>query len=328
MVKSLKKAIYFFSTLFFIGGLTFYYSSRPNVYDVRFPIDFVPGIGFPRTLVKIEGKPYRFFIDTGSSSCLSLEKELLDQIQEKQFLQNYITTNVGGEIYPVKAYRIPLVKIWYLEIKNPEIIEASPGTTVCKLPGIIAKPSLEQQPGHIGRAVISSMNWFMDFHNAAMFACGQLADRKKDGYCLDKLLQVPFELDSLQGYILKAETDLGIKRFMLDTGSGHNLIKTSLLKDKTLKDWIPGKQRYHSSKFVMNGRDFGSTAFVPFELSSFFENLDGILGMEFFNEYIVYLDFEKKIAHIGKSTECLGEEDLVKLKNYDFHLPDGITLNN
>ena len=115
---------------------------------------------------------------------------------------------------------------------------------------------------------------------------------------------------------------------MLDTGSGHNLIKTSLLKDKTLKDWIPGKQRYHSSKFVMNGRDFGSTAFVPFELSSFFENLDGILGMEFFNEYIVYLDFEKKIAHIGKSTECLGEEDLVKLKNYDFHLPDGITLNN
>ena len=172
------------------------------------------------------------------------------------------------------------------------------------------------------------MNWFMDFRNAAMFGCSRISDRKKDNYCLEKMVQVPFEVDHLQGYVLKVETDLGIKRFMLDTGATHNLIKPSILEDRPRENWFAEIQRYHSSKFILGDKDFGSTPFVVLEISPAFGNLDGILGMEFFKEYVIYLDFEKKIAHIGKSSECLGEEGRAKLKEFDFHLPEGITLNN
>ena len=323
----MRKTLSFFSALLILGGLTFYYfSSKPTKLDVRFPVDFVPGSGVPRTLVKIEDNVYRFCIDLGAAHSLSLEKEFLDQLQHKEFLRDSTTTTGLGERHAVKMYRIPLAKVWYLHVRNSEIIERSPMVTFYgSSPS--QKEILAEEPGYIGRRFFISTNWFMDFCNAALFACSHLSDRKKDGYCLDELTEIPFKIDNVQGFVLEADTDLGIKKFMLDTGASHNLIKPSVVQDHPVEDWFAQVQRYSSSKFILGGKDFGTTKFVLLEMDPFFGNLDGILGMDFFNEHVVYLDFEKKIAHIGRSDECISGEARDKLRAFQFPLPEGITLN-
>ena len=324
----MKKTLYFFSALLVIGGLIFYYFSRQPVgYDVRLPVDFVPYTDQPRTVVEIEGNIYRLLIDSGSASCLTLEKELLDKLQDKEFLQEAIIINAVGEKHLIQTYRIPQVKVWYLKITDVEIENATRGVTVDGPSNLTYEQVLEHRPGLIGRELLKMTNWFMDFHNYAMFACKQITSRKKNGYHLDKLVQIPFLIDSKQGIILEIGTDLGVKRFMLDTGASCNFIKPSVIGDQICEDQVRGMQAYTSSKFVLGNKDFGIVKFGLFEIPAFFGNLDGILGMDFFNEHVVYLDFEKKIAHIGRSDECISGEARDKLRAFQFPLPEGITLN-
>ena len=317
----MKKRSYIFLALLFIGGLIIYYlSSQSNdglvQYDVRFPIDFIPYSNQPRTRVKIEDIEYRLLIDLGSPAYLTLREELLEKVQNKAPFRNRTIINLIGEEYPIQSYLIPKAKVWYLKIENFEIEEDSPGVQIYDSAKRPAADVVADVPGKIGRAVFinTGINLFMDFRNSAMFICNSLSYRKKDGYHLEKLVQFPFEMDRWQGIVWEVDTDLGTKRLLLDTGCSLNLIKPSIVKDQPCEEWLPGLQRYKSSKFVLGERDFGETNLTLSEMSPALGNFDGIIGMEFLEEHVVYLDFKKKIAYVGKSTECLDQNDACQMQ--------------
>ena len=315
----MKKTIYIFLALLLSGGLTIYYFSFrtnnwPAKYEIRFPIDFIHYSKQPRTLVKIEGIEYHLLVDLGSPSYLTLSKELLEKIQDKKLFRNHIMVNLAGEEHLTKSYIIPSAKIWYLKLANFEIEEDVPGVQIYDPNQRTTADLAADKPGKIGRSVFTNLNLFMDFRNSAMFACHNLNDRKKNGYHLDKLVQFPFEMDINTGIIWKVDTDLGIKKLLLDTGCSLNLIKPSAVKGQPCEEWLPGLQRYKSSKFLLGGKDFGETNLTLSEISPVLGTFDGIIGMEFLKEHVVYLDFKKKIAYVGKSTECLEQADACQMQ--------------
>lgn len=287
-----------------MGGILTYFLQE-NHYEARFPIDYVPYSGQPRTEVVIEGVPYSLVIDLGSPFWLSLKNEILEKI-EKQPTGNVISIDIKGHQYTSQAYIIPQIKIRNLSIMKVHVTEEGPGFLS---KGSLVYDNTEGLPnpklGRIGRGLFlaARANLFLDFHNSVMFACCHLKDRKKDGYRPEIFTPAPFYLSREEGIILEFDTDFGRRRFMLDTGSTKSVIKPSLVKN------FPQEIRFgaitcHSTKFILGGKDFGDIDFFLFEMDSLFDGIDGIIGMDFLKEHAVYLDFEKKIAHIAKSTEC------------------------
>jgi hypothetical protein len=300
----IKKWICLLLVLSGIGLILYDQLGKPDSYDVRFPIVFGPYFGEPRTDVKIEGKIYSFEIDLGSSTYLACRNDVLEEIQKEPSGGFSLIDFVGNE-HKVKSYVVPQVKIQNLKISDVEINELAPVLTLYS-----DRDPFEvnnESPGKIGRYVFESTNLFMDFHNSVMFVCSCLNDRIKDGYRIKNLIAVPFEVYPEEGIFFTVDTDLGTKKFMLDTGSTKNYIKPCVVGDRTCEEWKPGLQIYHSSKFSMGSKDFGGTDFILLKIAPIYKNCDGVIGMEFLNDHIVYLDFKKKIAHIGKSTDIISE---------------------
>ena len=293
----MKKWICLLFVLFGIGGLIWYDKIvKPLSCDVRIPITFGPHFGEPRT----DGKVYSFEIDLGSSTYLGCRDDVLQEI-EKEPSEGFSIVDFAGNTHRVKSYIVPQVKIQNIKVSDVEVNELAPVLTLYSMrdPQEINRES----PGKIGRYIFESTNLFMDFHHSVMFACSRLSDRIKDGYCIKNLVAVPFEMYPEEGVVFTVDTDLGRKKLMLDTGSTKNFIKPCVVGDRCCEEWKAGLQIYHSSKFSVGGKDFGGADFILLKMAPVFKNCDGVIGMEFLKKHIVYLDFKKKIAHIGKSDE-------------------------
>ena len=97
---------------------------------------------------------------------------------------------------------------------------------------------------------------------------------------------------------------------MLDTGCTRSLLKPSVIEGLESTEWNPGLFSWHSSKFSFGGQGFGSLDFLLVEMAPIFSKIDGMIGMDFLKEHVVYIDFQKKRAYIGKSDECLPAEKI------------------
>src|SRR5262245_43364488 len=121
-----KKFLWWIGLLFIGGTLGFYNFLQPSHYEARFPIDFIPYSGQPRTEVEIEGHSYPLMIDLGSSSYLTLTSEILDKIDKQP--AGYISTiDLKGNEYRSRACRIPQIKIRNMVISKLEAIEEEEG---------------------------------------------------------------------------------------------------------------------------------------------------------------------------------------------------------
>ena len=271
-----------------------------NDYDVSFPIEFIAESGLPKTTVEIEGSPYSLMIDLGSSDVLSLSSEILAIIHAKTPLEETYFVDIKGNEYKTERFLIPEIKLGRMRAYKITVTEESYDfLTDGSLIGHHQRPKEEiakAKPGSIGRGLFEkNTNLFLDFHNGIVYGCNKLDNRKKNGYQIQKMVSVPFELNHRSGIVLQAKTDFGIKRFMLDTGASRCLLKPSSSQEQM--------QFYQSSLFRIGKKEFGPQEFLLFEIDSSFDNIDGIIGMDFLKEHVIYLDFKKKLAHIGKASE-------------------------
>lgn len=282
--------------------------SKTPYHDAFFPITFIPGSGVPKTDVIIEGTSYSLIVDLGACLDLSLRADILENLQ-KEPLESTYSIDIKGNRFLENTYRLPEIRIRNMKIKTPEVHEENPsflveGSSIYDTSGQSPNEQLAQKQGRIGRGILGLSNLFMDFQNSVMFACSDLYKRKKEGYDIRKLQPVPFKVLS-EGIIFTANTDLGPRRFLLDTGATHSFLKPSLAKNISSVDLYPGLPCYHSSTFVLGGKDFGAIDLILFEIAPSLGDFDGIIGMDFLKEHIVYLDFAKKEALIGKSLKCM-----------------------
>jgi hypothetical protein len=122
---------------------------------------------------------------------------------------------------------------------------------------------------------------------------------KEEGYCIEKMTKVPLIMNAY-GLVISAQTDLGQKKFLLDTGFTTNVIRSSLLDRQLFQDEKP-EEMFVTSKFLIGERDFGKQEFCPLDIAEAFDDLDGFLGMPFFQNHAVLLGFQNHLAYITQS---------------------------
>jgi len=257
--------------------------------------------------VEIEGEKYPIKLDLGASSQFTFFSETLKKIHEKKFLEFVTTIDVKGNEYKVNSYSIPYINAKNLSCKDAIVYE-EPLEFVTQGARLWRASNHKEIPipfvGRIGRGCFTSNNLFIDFPNSMMFVTSDMDQLKMDHWPICDLFEVPFEM-GLWGIILSIETDVGIKRLILDTGASASVLKKYCLEDCKLQEIIPGKEIFTTKKFAMNKKDFGPFEFSVFEITDSLD-ADGFLGIDFLKNYAVYLDFKHNKVFIGPSPKICG----------------------
>ncbi len=305
----MKKKIILLLVLSTIGILSFAiwkFSSPRN--SCALPIHFSSDFNVAYATVTIEGQTYSLALDLGMDSQLSLNKDVLKKIKEKQPCNSIGYYDVKGNHYVSDSYIIPEIKIGRPRIFNVTIKEENE-EYLKNVRFRSPKDEKAQQEfdrtivGRIGSEMFSIEGpraLFLDLGRSKAFVIKDIDRFHEDGYSIEKMVKIPYELN--QGFVIEVETDFGKKKFLLDTGLAlNNVIRDSLVDEKFPTQVVDNWKLVTSSKFQFGDKDFGSENFFPFAISPIIEGIDGILGMSFFRKYAVLLDLQKKVAYICPS---------------------------
>ena len=116
------------------------------------------------------------------------------------------------------------------------------------------------------------------------------------------MLRVPFEMTSL-GITLDIQTAQGEKKFLVDTGATITAIRSSQRYLEESQQDFRELKYLTTSQFIIGGKDFGPMALYLLDITPEMKEIDGILGMTFLNDHIVYIDFRKKMLYLSDRVE-------------------------
>ncbi len=296
MIKN-KSPLFFVSCLI-LGAFCFFYAKeqREKSYS-QISIHFLPNPYRAVIPIEIEKETYLLQIDSGSSEGIVLRKEFTDKIQEKSPDGLSAKMDIKGNIYSSKKFKIPKIKIQNLEysdvalgMEDPYFLEV--GSVTWKNPKTTL--SFNEGDGRIGMEVLQLNNLYIDLpHSNLCITKDFKTFAKERSFSFSDFIQVPMEqIKKLPA--LYVQTDKGLKKFLLDTGASHSLLKASLVNKDEMREIQPDRWSYTSDQLVIGGYDFGKTEFFLFELSPKFGGFDGILGIDFFLKYPIFFDFENQ----------------------------------
>ncbi len=90
---------------------------------------------------------------------------------------------------------------------------------------------------------------------------------------------------------------------MFDTGCTWSILKPIDLKED---GWIVNSQgfkSYATSKFQMRGRNvilnIANVSFIEIDIAKSFSEFDGILGMDFIEQFQFYIDYSKQFIYVN-----------------------------
>ncbi len=238
----------------------------------------------PLVKAKIEGTEYLLMLDLGCSSCLMLKDRVLNQLSHKEFMGMSRIFDINGNIYEQSEYKIPHVRFGSFEIADVQAIEENylfirEGNKIgTKRYPPRTQDQIDQIDGKIGAGLfdLSESICYFDM-SRSIFCMGTALDQVIEDYPLVDFVENKIEV--IDGFVcLDVLTDRGMKKFMLDTGASCSLIQKMAEDGREIK---------------MDLELFGRRRFFTFDLP---ENVpfDGILGIDFFDDYKVCLDFSNR----------------------------------
>lgn len=282
-------------------------SPIPSYFYVRIPVDFTSS-NQPKVDVKIGNTNYPFLIDTGLFYPLSLQKEILESLDKKTPIESVKFIGMKDIVTSHASYIIPQIGIRNLQFYNMETMERTreeyESTILYHRSDRTIEEKYQEASGAIGYGLLRLVNFLFDFENSVMIASKNINELKKDGYAVEKFVNVPFITRG--GIVFNIDTDLGMKRFLLDTGCTASIMRSSNFTDQSLEELIPGSglQAFRSSKFVIGDRDFGKKKLMLLEMKNYLpDEIDGVLGMDFLSKVTVYIDWDKKLLYFGNNSD-------------------------
>lgn len=287
------------SLLFILGFFlwqTLEHSEKPSFISMSMNLS-----GIPYVNVEIQGKSFPLEIDFGSKFDLSLPKQVLTQLDVKS--AGLLTSrDVKGNTYESKSYIIPELKIGTKSIlnlvakeMNDEYIKNTTVHTQRSLTEVIKDAS-----GCIGRGAFEKERLLLDFQKGSFLVGANLNELVDKGYFAEDLIAIPVTIGK-KGIILTAKTDVGTLRLALDTGATVSLIKATYGHKSQKCESECGLLRITSNTLVLGEKGFGNSAFYLYEMSNELIEIDGILGMDFLKNHVIYIDCPKKILYISHS---------------------------
>ncbi len=235
-------------------------------------------------------------LDLGFRGDVSINSSLIKQIDSKKFIQTKEMYKFTGKKNSTSLYRIPKIKIGAMSFIEPVLQESSDESrkeTVFVKEGI--KPS-PQDPGRLGWELFYNVNLLIDIKNSKIAFCDSLETLKTQGYLTEGFITTPLFLE--RGFIeIETQSKEGVLRCILDTGSTWNILNREIAEGKPLEQaiWEP-ENIFEMDSLEINNKDFGPLSFhkIPVRLPI---AVEAILGMDFFEAHLIFLDFKKKQAY-------------------------------
>lgn len=242
--------------------------------------------GLPLINVNIQGHKLQLILDLGSSSS-SLSKEIIEKIQLAKLDKTTNSMDAYGKksIHPVFCSSNVLIGNYlmpYLEFNESKSFNDD---FESHTPKILTY-------GKIGRESFFDKVLFIDRKQELCVVDQACLDRKVDPrkYKQGEWIETDFNLDKGRGISLCLLTDLGREiMLILDTGSNISLINEKFSPQPPID--LRNKPEKISLK-LNNGVFLGTFSLYPFDFTS--AGLQGILGFDFFDHYMVCFDFLNK----------------------------------
>lgn len=270
-------------------------------YHFQIPTQF-SAHGIPLIEIKIQGHEYPLEMDLGSKFQLALYKNILDLL-DKTPREPLVCRDIAGRSYETPAYALSSIEVAGMVMDNVVVKEESMDYVFNTIFSENSKKSIEEglyTAGTLGSALFSDKNLLLDFNNSVFFISNDIQDLITHGYDLKKFVKVPY-ISSKHFIIVNVETELGMARLVLDTGSTVCFIRSSFASHLVPQGKRSGLPFITTSKFEMSGKDFGPMNLCLYDICSELSEMDGLLGMDFLKNHVIYIDREYKQLYIKKS---------------------------
>lgn len=272
--RGVQRRFFYLATLIIISILSVFYFSQTYFYVI--PLSFNDH-HYPLLTAEIEGKGYQFVFGTSSKIDCFLNKDILATLHNKKPCGMRKWRDTTGAFFDAPSYIIPEMKIGAIVLNDVVVTEdLRPGSS----------------ENSIGLFFIRKFNVLLNFPESVIIVSNDMNKLDNLGFRLDKMVKIA--LETKQGLVITAQTDLGLQKFSVATSANMNVLRDTILPACACHDVEP---RFTSSHLIIAGQDFGRTDFYPLALSSALE-CDGCLGMDFLYKHPVYIAYGQKTIYI------------------------------
>jgi hypothetical protein len=262
----------------------------------------------PYTTVSIENQTVIVQIDLGYAGYFALPSQVINNLNKKKFLGKEASYGIKGKdreycIYEVE--KISTESISFCPMLADELTEEIQDDM--HLGGERSK----DDTGIVGWRLFERFNLLVDCKNSIIALCDGLEMLKKRGYPVELFTCVPLLLD--QRWVeFEAETEEGLLRCVLDTGCTYNLLNkdpqdpsnSHMIINPNNRDEYLRLNPENKNLLVFDHKDtkelsifnIGSEPFGPMTFDRIKSPMpvEAILGMEFFENTLVFIDFENQ----------------------------------
>ncbi len=283
-----------FSILAILGSTSLFYPLVISRECKFIPVSF-DKFHLPLIDIELEGKIYPLVVDLGFKAQMDLEDGILQTVNKQSFGTSR-SMDLKSNRYISPKYVIPTIKmggVSFDEVIVKEKNEAFHRNTVIREQNANI-PS--KRRGTVGFSLLKRKNLLLDFPHARLAFIDK--DNRQVGYPVEDMLKVPFEMTA-SGVIINIGTDMGEKKFLVDTGATMTALRSSeCCPEKYHKDSCE-QDCFVTSQFVIGGKNFGDMVVYPLDITPEMDKIDGFLGMTFLMDHVVYIDFREKMLYIG-----------------------------
>jgi len=296
-----KKIIITFLVTIFIVTLLSIIWNFPKKYHALIPVKLSIG-GIPLIKIEIQNQKYLLEMDLGSKFQLTLSKDALNRLSKKES-SRLLSRDMHGNKYEALSYKIPLIKVADFSFADVIVREQSEDfilNTTYWMDMSRSDDPFEDRTGTIGRGLLEQRNLLLDFCNRVIFISNHLKRLKEAGYRLEEFKKCSFRFGRT-GIILPIHTDFGKVRFSLDTGSTISFIRSSFVQNRVTEKKKHGLPFIATRTFEIADKDFGNMDLYLQSITPELTEIDGILGMDFLKNHVVYIDYKNKVLYFGES---------------------------
>jgi hypothetical protein len=249
--------------------------------------------------LQIEDQNFSVDLDLGNSGNLTLSSEKIHRLKSKSFKRSGKVHGIRGKEYPCQSYEVPEIKIGEAELlaivldeENAELLRDS---LLLENPNIVP----DHGEGCIGWPTFYHSNLLIDVSRMEIAFCSSLDNFQNHGYDPNAFIAVPITLDRNM-IEFDLQTEKGVLRCALDSGSTRNLIHEPLTEGLSIEERIKDSASHtHYTAAHIGAYEIGPIDFIPMPLL-FPHPYQAMLGMEFIHKHVIFIDFSKKLIYFSK----------------------------
>jgi len=296
--------------------------TKKNAYFVPMKINGFSSGNIPYFTVNIENQTVVAKVDLGYEGHIALSSDVIGALTAKKLIKRSSSYGLRGKVREFDVYELEKIHTETMSFYPVLADEESPEFKHDISLGEEGKIP-EGDFGRVGWRLFQSFNLLVDYENSTFALCDSLETLKKRGYPVDCFSETPLLLD--RGLIeFEAQTGTGILRCVLDSGATWNLLNRDLddscnshiiftqdnidqhpilnPENKSLLVFDP-QDIQDVPVFNLGGKEFGPITFNRIKSPM---AIDAILGMEFFEDTLIFIDFSNRKIYFFEYPEKEG----------------------